>query len=129
MAKKKKTVNVMTFAKGALRRASLMFPSISEARRLARRERGLYLCAMCEELHKAKDVQVDHRNPVVDMEKGFTTLDEFAIRLFCPVEELDVLCTNCHNAKTAGEVQMRKYFREKRKNSNLEIQNEEKEDE
>jgi len=125
MAKKKKTMNVMTFAKGALRRASLMFPSISEARRLARKERGLYQCALCKELHKAKDVQVDHRSPVVDMEKGFTTLDEFALRLFCPVEELDVLCNNCHDAKTASEVQMRKYFRAKRKAANLETKSEE----
>jgi 5-methylcytosine-specific restriction endonuclease McrA len=115
MAKKPKKYNADTFAKGAMRRASLMWPPISECRRLARRERGKYECAMCKELFSAKECQVDHRNPVVDIIKGWESWDVFIARLFCDVENLDLLCTNCHNSKSAMEVQMRKYAREKRK--------------
>jgi 5-methylcytosine-specific restriction endonuclease McrA len=114
MAKKKK-YNSSTFAKGAMRRASLMWPPISECRKLARRDRGKYECAMCHELFGAKECHVDHRNPVVDIIKGWESWDVFIDRLFCGVENLDLLCKNCHDSKTRMEVEMRKYARAKRK--------------
>lgn len=114
MAKKKKYNNT-TFAKGAMRRASLSWPPISECRRLARRERGKYQCAMCKELFSAKECQVDHRNPVVDIIKGWESWDVYIDRLFCDVENLDLLCKNCHESKSAMEVMMRKHARAKRK--------------
>jgi 5-methylcytosine-specific restriction endonuclease McrA len=115
MAKKPKKYNSDTFAKGAMRRASLMWPPISECRKLARRERGKYECAMCKELFSAKEVQIDHRQPVVDIIKGWESWDVFIARLFCDVDNLDCLCVNCHKSKSAMEVEMRKYARAKRK--------------
>lgn len=116
MAKKaKKGPSRETFAKGCLRRGSLMWRPISECRRLARRERGKYECAICKGLFGAKETQVDHREPVVDIIKGFTSWDDYIERLFCDVDGLDLLCKNCHEAKTTMEVQMRKYARAKRK--------------
>lgn len=114
MAKKKKGPNKVTFAKGALRRASLMWKPISECRQNARRERGKYECAMCHELFGPKEVQIDHIFPVIDIMKGFTTWDDYIDRLFCDVENLACLCKTCHASKTAAEVQMRKYARAKR---------------
>lgn len=125
MAKKKKGPNRNTFAKGALRRASLMWPPISEARRLARKERGRYECAMCKELFKDKEVQVDHRNPVIDIKEGWQGWDSYIERLFCEVEFLDVLCKTCHDVKSAHEVQMRKYFRSKKREQDQDTENEE----
>lgn len=124
MAKKKKLPNRVTFAKGALRRASLSWAPISEARRLARKERGLYLCAMCKELFKAKEVQVDHRNPVIDVKEGWQNWDTYIERLFCDVDQLDVLCTTCHDVKSAHEVQMRKFYRNKKREEGI-VQSEE----
>lgn len=118
MAKKKKGPNRDTFAKGILRRGSLMWRPISEAKRLARKAPNQYECAMCKELFRDKEVQVDHRNPVIDIEKGWQGWDSFIERLFCEVDQLDVLCKTCHGVKTAHEVQMRKYFRAKRKAQN-----------
>lgn len=126
MAKKKKKVNKYTFAKGCLRRGSLMWPAISECRRLARKSPNQYECAMCKGLFSSKETQVDHRNPIVDMEKGFTTFDEYIERLFCEVEELDLLCRTCHSSKSFSETQMRKYFRQKRKSIvNTELEDDE----
>lgn len=113
--KPKKGPSKITFAKGALRRASLMWKPISECRRLARRERGLYECAMCHELFKAKEVQVDHIHPVIDIMKGWQSWDSYIDRLFCDIDGLACLCKTCHESKTASEVQMRKYARAKRK--------------
>jgi hypothetical protein len=120
MVKKKKGPNRNTFAKGALRRASLMWGPISECRRLARRERGKYECAMCHELFGPKEVQVDHIDPVIDIIKGWESWDTYIARLFCDLDGLACLCKTCHESKTAAEVQMRKYARAKRKEENTE---------
>lgn len=62
-----------------------------------------YKCAKCKKEFLQKDVEVDHINPVVCPKEGFTTWDNFVNRLFCSKENLQVLCVNCHNAKTAKE--------------------------
>lgn len=121
MAKKpKKGPSRETFAKGALRRASLMWKPISECRRLARVERGLYLCAICKGHFPAKQTQVDHRESVISVTEGWQGWDTYIERLFCDVENLDLLCKNCHEAKTTMEVQMRAFSRKKRKEEETE---------
>lgn len=66
-----------------------------------------YRCAECGDEFPAKDVQVDHRRPVVGPE-GFTTWDSFIENLFCEKENLQVLHTECHNTKSASERTTRK---------------------
>lgn len=124
MAKRKK-VNKSTFAKGALRRASMMWPNISECRRLARRGVNQYECAMCHGLFKSKETQIDHIDPVIDIIKGWESWDKYIDRLLCDLEGLACLCKTCHEAKTSAEVQMRKYARAKRKEEADEHEDEE----
>ncbi len=62
-----------------------------------------YKCAMCGNLFVAKDVEVDHVNPCVDPVVGFVSWDEFIKRLYCPVENLQVLCKPDHKIKTTSE--------------------------
>jgi len=62
-----------------------------------------YLCGMCNEEHTAKDVQVDHIQPVVDPATGFVSWDLYIDRLFCEKDNLQVLCTKCHKLKTKEE--------------------------
>ena len=123
--KKKKGPNRNTFAKGALRRASLMYPPISECRKLARRAPNQYECAMCKGLFKSKETQIDHIQPVIDIMKGWQGWDSYIERLFCDLDGLACLCKTCHEAKTSAEVQMRKYARAKRKEEATEEQDEE----
>ena len=61
-----------------------------------------YKCAGCNGEFVAKDVQVDHIVPVVGSE-GFTTWDNYIERMFCDVDNLQVLCTTCHTSKTKEE--------------------------
>ena len=67
-----------------------------------------YKCASCNQHFPAKDVQVDHIDPVVDPSKGFINWDTFIERLLCAVDNLQVLCKGCHLKKTATERQARK---------------------
>lgn len=62
-----------------------------------------YLCAACQQEYTNKDVQVDHIQPVVDPKLGFQDWNTFIDRLFCDTDNLQVLCTSCHNTKTKTE--------------------------
>jgi len=67
-----------------------------------------YKCASCKKHFVAVDVQVDHIEPVVDPIKGFQTWDIFINRIFCEIENLQVLCKGCHKTKTEQEKEERK---------------------
>ena len=67
-----------------------------------------YKCAKCKKHFVAADVQVDHIKPVVDPKKGFLNWDEFINRMFCEIENLQVLCKPCHKVKTDKEKLERK---------------------
>lgn len=71
-----------------------------------------YKCASCKGHFPSKDVQVDHKKPVVGPE-GFTTWDDFIDRLFCTEENLQVLCKECHSIKTKKETAQRAKKRKK----------------
>lgn len=61
-----------------------------------------YKCAMCECNYPIKEVQVDHKRPVVPPE-GFKTWDDYIDKLFCEESNLQVLCIPCHKKKTKAE--------------------------
>lgn len=63
---------------------------------------------------RQNNVFVDHIVPVVDAVVGWTSYDDFIERLFCNSDNLQVLCKECHDAKSADE-------KEKRKNGNKKV--------
>lgn len=65
-----------------------------------------YRCNVCEGKFPAKEVEVDHKEPVIDPRKGFISWDVYIERLFCPEENLQVLCKPCHLKKTKYEKSM-----------------------
>lgn len=67
-----------------------------------------YRCADCADVFPAKDVAVDHIEPVVATQQGFVSWDVFIERLFCEADGLQILCKQCHSTKTATERQQRK---------------------
>jgi 5-methylcytosine-specific restriction endonuclease McrA len=101
-----------SFIKSLLRQGSRRWAPISLAQKNARVERGLYECAHCRQLHpptvrdgrkRVQNIFVDHIKPIVDPEVGFTTWDECIERMFCEIENLQVLCRNCHDIKSNEE--------------------------
>ena len=62
-----------------------------------------YKCAACKKQFPSSKVQVDHIDPVVSPTDGFTSWDDYIERLYCEKENLQVLCTTCHDKKTLKE--------------------------
>lgn len=96
-----------SFIVSALRRASLRWFARNEAMKLARVERGLYLCAMCKAVYGRKEIILDHIAPVVSTIEGFTNFDDYVTRMFCDVDGFQVLCSQCSDSKTMTEDIMR----------------------
>lgn len=104
----------ISFAKNVLRRASLKWKPRNEAFKSAKVSYGKYKCADCEQIFRRKDVELDHKDPVINIQKGFIDLNEFVHRLFAPIEGWAVLCVTCHSIKTAIENEMREHFKKKK---------------
>jgi 5-methylcytosine-specific restriction endonuclease McrA len=49
-------------------------------------------------------IQVDHIIPV----GKFISFDDLIDKLFCDINNLTILCLNCHKAKTLTETKLRK---------------------
>ena len=72
------------------------------------REAKHYKCNNCHGEFPAKQIQIDHINPIVKPEQGFISWDEFIDNLFCQKENLQALCATCHKEKTKEERTKRK---------------------
>lgn len=115
--KKKPKYNANSAIRSAVRRTFSRSPMVREVLMKVRRERPWYLkdgsiakkprveyqCSKCQQWHMGKDVEVDHATPVVDPKTGFVDWNTFIDRLFCPSENLSVLCSTCHDTKTNSE--------------------------
>ena len=107
-----------SFITSALRTATQRWPPKFEALKQAFVDRKInkktgklaqhFSCASCKGEFVSKDVQVDHKKPVVDPKKGFQGWEIYIDRLFCETENLQVLCKPCHSVKTAQEKEQRK---------------------
>lgn len=96
-----------TWLRSALRSASRRYPPIYEALAAAKRpytgnnprQKVCYECAACGTLASTKEVAVDHRVDCGSL-TCWKDVQGFMERLFCGREGLDVLCHDCHDAKT-----------------------------
>ena len=127
--KRKPKYNANSAIRSALRRTFSRSPIVREVMQMVRRERDWFKkdgskaskprvefqCSKCNEWHMGKNIQVDHKDPVVDPEFGFIDWNTFTDRLFCSKENLSVLCKNCHKIKTdlekAVAVERRKHLK------------------
>jgi hypothetical protein len=114
--KSKKPYNLSGFIFGALRRVYRFYPAKKEAlKRAAGTGKDYYRCLYCGNYEHIKNIQIDHRDPVIDPKVGFTTWDNYIARLFCSVENLDVLCKPCHYIKTKEENRVRRVVKKDKK--------------
>lgn len=99
------------FIRSALRKAWTRWNPNHEAKRTARIERGVYMCAGYErDAHptpasirvdgkRKNNVFTDHIDPI----GTHRTWDETIARMFVEVDQLQVLCKECHDSKTKDE--------------------------
>jgi 5-methylcytosine-specific restriction endonuclease McrA len=115
-----KKTDVETFTINSLRRAFRRWPACYQTLEEAKEEyyivskngkrlrRVRYTCAQCGKKFSRKQCEVDHIEPIANLD-GYTTLDEYAKRLFCKKDNLQVLCKKvCHKKKSSEEAKIRK---------------------
>lgn len=100
------------FIKDNLRSATRKWKPIQECKKNARTRRGFYRCAECKKevpattkvgTKRKNNIHVDHIKPIIDPAVGFTTWDDCIERMFCELDNLQALCTKCHDKKCAEE--------------------------
>jgi 5-methylcytosine-specific restriction endonuclease McrA len=99
-----------SFIRSALRQKSRFWKPITQCKMKARRaykgplkrQKFEYQCAECLSWFPDKKINVDHISPAGSLRSG-ADLEGFIERLFCEVDNLQVLCTECHNVKTQNE--------------------------
>lgn len=125
-----------SFIKNNLRSATRKWAPIQKCKKKAHVARGLYKCDECgqevpptvfdeEKRKRVKNIFVDHIEPIIDPAVGFTTWDECIERMFCDSSNLQLLCKQCHSAKSQEEIEVAK----KRRAASKEEPFEEDEDE
>lgn len=94
------------FVRSGLRAKHSRFPPrfdvLNDAKRTVKgkRHKYEYQCARCKNWFKQTEVQVDHIVPCGTLKK-WEDLPEFARKLFCEKDGLQVLCkAKCHQEKT-----------------------------
>ena len=100
------------FIRSALRQKSRWWKPITECKAKARRaytgplkrQKYEYQCNSCKKWYPEKQINVDHICPAGSLNSA-QDLPGFVERLFCEVDNLQVLCTECHDRKTQLEKQ------------------------
>lgn len=125
----KKPKTLKQFLIPVLRRASLRWPAKVEARKNAKvivecghykngnvRTKVMYKCQHpeCGKLVDKDGGQIDHKIAVIKTE-GFTNFDDYINSLFCDIENLWHICTQCHLAKGELEQSARRNFKKQNK--------------
>lgn len=104
-----------SFIRSALRQKSRWWKPITQCKMKARRPyRGAnkrqkfeYQCKECSGWFAEKHINVDHIVPAGTLTNA-QDLPDFVEKLFCEMDNLQVLCTTCHDRKTKSEKDERK---------------------
>jgi hypothetical protein len=107
MKANKKKPDIFTWLRSGLRKLSQRHAPIYEAKAAAKRpytgdnprQRVCFECAECKALVANSECAVDHIEEAGQL-TCWDDLGEFARKLFCDKEGLQVLCHNCHDIKT-----------------------------
>lgn len=96
-----------SFIRSTLRQKSRWWKPVSECKQAARRvykgtnkrQKYEYQCNHCKKWYAEKNINVDHIIPAGTLTCA-NDLPGFVERLFCEVDNLQILCTHCHDIKT-----------------------------
>lgn len=99
-----------SFIRSGLRQKSRWWKPITQCKLQAKRaykgpnkrQKFEYQCASCKNWFPEKQINVDHICPAGSLNSA-QDLPGFVERLFCEQDNLQVLCSECHNIKTQNE--------------------------
>lgn len=100
-----------SFIRSTLRQKSRWWKPVSLAREKAKRkyegpnkrQKYEYQCNVCKNWYPAKEINVDHIVPAGNL-RCSEDLPGFVERLFCEIDNLQVLCINCHDIKSKNDL-------------------------
>jgi 5-methylcytosine-specific restriction endonuclease McrA len=75
-------------------------------------------CETCGGMEAKSNVQVDHKIPVIPVDRTFEemSVDEVIDRIWCDEKNLAIICAKCHDKKTSEEnAERRRIKKEKKK--------------
>jgi 5-methylcytosine-specific restriction endonuclease McrA len=101
-----------SFIRSALRQKSRWWKPITQCKQKSRRpykgpnkrQKFEYQCNHCKNWYPDKKINVDHIKPAGSLNTA-NDLPGFVERLFCEIDNLQVLCSECHDIKTKQEKQ------------------------
>ena len=73
-----------------------------------KRQKFEYQCNLCKQWFADKNINVDHKVPAGSLQCA-NDLPGFVERLFCEIDNLQVLCNVCHDSKTKKEKDGKKH--------------------
>lgn len=99
-----------SFIRSALRQKSRWWKPITQCKHQARRaykgpnkrQKFEYQCNQCKKWYAEKQINVDHIIPAGTLRSALD-LPAFVEKLFCEADNLQVLCSGCHDIKTKNE--------------------------
>jgi 5-methylcytosine-specific restriction endonuclease McrA len=99
-----------SFIRSGLRQKSRWWKPITQCKLNAKRtykgpnkrQKFEYQCNSCKKWFAEKNINVDHIDPAGSLNCA-NDLPGFVERLFCETDNLQVLCSSCHNTKTQNE--------------------------
>jgi 5-methylcytosine-specific restriction endonuclease McrA len=99
-----------SFIRSGLRQKSRFWKPITQCKMAARRaykgplkrQKFEYLCNVCNNWFPEKKINIDHIKPAGSL-RCAQDLPGFVERLFCEIENLQCICSTCHNVKTQNE--------------------------
>lgn len=103
------------FAKKALRKASLQWPEFAIAVKASRVAPNRHKCSECGEVFPRKEVERNHREPVMPVNKTDITMDEYISNLLCDSSKISIICIRCHENITKLQNAMRKFYKKHNK--------------
>ena len=78
----------------------------------------MYKCSACKQIYGSREVQVDHKDPVIPIGTAFKDMSWDLVieqRLYCNPKNLQVLCSTCHKEKSRKEAKERAACRQQNK--------------
>ncbi len=104
-----------SFIRSALRQKSRWWKPISECKAankrkytgINKRQKFEYQCFECKNWFAEKQIAVDHIIPAGSLNNA-NDLPGFVNRLFCEIDNLQILCDDCHLVKTAKDKELLK---------------------
>ena len=78
-----------------------------------------YRCAECGGSFPATKTQIDHLEPVIPLDTPAKEMsfDEIINRMWCPIDNLQCVCVECHKIKSKAEnAERRRIKKEKKQN-------------